>query len=287
MPNETGVKISYYLKNPISCPVCGARFQKEEMLSGGGRLIARDISDELRRGYQPSKKAGEVCPLNYPVTVCPECLYAAYHEDFPHISSDRVDMAQSQAVKRGRDLNMLFSVVDFSAPRNLVTGAASYLLAVGCYAFHAKERVPSFKKALSTLRAAWLMGDLDRKFPGQNYDQVQVMLYRKAAAYYQRVVELSQSGKERIDSIRNFGPDLDKNYGFEGVLFLTSLLTFKYSREQSTEQQVQTLENAKRTVSRVFGSGKKSKDKPSSIIELSRELYERIGERIEEIKAGA
>jgi uncharacterized protein (DUF2225 family) len=40
-------------------------------------------------------------------------------------------------------------------------------------------------------------------------------------------------------------------------------------------------------VSRVFGSGKKSKDKPSSIIELSRELYERIGERIEEIKAGA
>jgi len=34
------VAISYYSKDQVECPVCGAKFKREEMYSGGGRVIA-------------------------------------------------------------------------------------------------------------------------------------------------------------------------------------------------------------------------------------------------------
>jgi len=63
--------ISYYSKDQIECPVCGAKFKREEMYSGGGRVIAGDLTEELRRLYEPSAKYGEVYPLIYSMTVCP------------------------------------------------------------------------------------------------------------------------------------------------------------------------------------------------------------------------
>lgn len=281
---NSSVKVSFFLKNPIPCPVCGLSFKKEEMLSGGGRLIARDITDELRRVYEPSRKAGEVFPLAYPVNVCPRCLYAAYGEDFPLIPQNHVDAAYSQAIKRRRDIGMLFPVIDFNVPRNLLTGTASYLLAISCSSFHKRDRAPTFKKAVSALRAAWLLGDLHRTYPGQNYEQVQLMFYRKAMRYYDLVVSYAQSGQERIDAVKHYGPDLDKNFGFEGVLFISSLLAYKYGDQGTREERIARLEKAKRTASKVFGSGKSSKSKPSSIIDLSRDMFERLNARIEEIK---
>ncbi|MFW6180649.1 MAG: DUF2225 domain-containing protein [Spirochaetota bacterium] len=281
---NANVKVSFFLKNPVSCPVCSLSFRKEEMLSGGGRLIARDITDELRRMYEPSKKAGEVFPLVYPVNVCPGCLYAAYSEDFGVILQQQVDAAYAQSIKRRRDVGMLFPVLDFNAPRNLFTGTASYLLAISSYSFHKKERAPTFKKAISALRAAWLLGELHQRYPGQNYDQVQLLFYRKAMRYYDLVVGYAQSGVERIDAVKHYGPDLDKNFGFEGVLFIASLLAFKYGDQGTREERISRLEKAKRTASRVFGSGKSSRNKPSSIIDLSRDLFERINARIEEIR---
>ena len=54
------VAISYYSKDQVECPVCGAKFKREEMYSGGGRVIAGDLTEELRRLYEPSAKYGEV-----------------------------------------------------------------------------------------------------------------------------------------------------------------------------------------------------------------------------------
>lgn len=282
---ETSVKTSYYLKTSINCPVCGTEFKKEEMLSGGGRLIAKDITDELRRVYEPSKKAGEIYPLIYPVMVCPECLYAAYNDDFQMVSKDFLSIALSQKVKREHDVKLVFPIIDFRKHRNLFTGTASYILAIGCYSFIGEERAPTFKKAISSLRAAWLFGDLHIKYPDQNYDRLKTVMYKKAIGYYERSIKYAQTGEERIDSVKYFGPDLDKNYGFQGVLYTSSLLLFKYGEEED-EEEIVKLQNAKRVVSRVFGSGKSSKSKPSYILELSKDLYEKINTKIAELSKG-
>jgi len=280
------VKVSYYLKNPLTCPVCEVKFKKEEMFSGGGRIIAGDITDELRRNYLPSKKVGEIYPLIYSVTVCPECLYAVYSEDFLLIKEKNKPAALSQKVKRQRDIKLIFPIVDFRKPRNLFTGTASYLLAISSYSFLGKETAPTFKKGLSSLRAAWLFDDLDKKYPGQNYDRIRLILYRKAMSYYEKTVHIAQTGEERIDSVKNFGPDLDKNYGFQGLLFISTLLMYKYGDEENTEERIAKLEGAKRIISKVFGSGKSSKSKPSFILDASKDLYEKLNEKIVELGGG-
>jgi uncharacterized protein (DUF2225 family) len=280
-----GVRVSYFLKNPLTCPVCGNVFRKEEMLTGRGRLIARQTTNELRRTYEPSKKVGEeLNPLIYPVTVCPSCYYAAYPDDFLSITREYTGIALSQKTKRVHDISLLFPIVNFRRPRNLFTGTASYILAVGCYSFMPKDRAPSFKKGLSALRAAWLFSDLEKKYPNQNYDKLKRLMYRKAAGFYERTIAYSQTGEERIESVKHFGPDLDKNYGFQGILFIASLLLFKYGQSSDAEERVYKLENAKRTISRIFGSGKSSKSKPSQILDLSKDLYEMIGTEIERLK---
>jgi len=281
---DASLKVSYYLKNPVICPLCRTMFKKEELLSGGGRLIATDTTDELRRIYQPSKKFGEVNPLSYPITVCPHCLYAAYNEDFPHLPPINAAAALSQKSKREHDIKLIFPVLDFSKPRNLFTGTASYLLAIGSYSFHQKERAPTFKKGLSALRSAWLFGDLERKFPGQNYARIGEIMYRKAMVYYEKSIAYAQNGKERIDAVKNFGPDMDKNYGFQGILYLYTLMLYKYGKEDDRAARIQKLISAKRIISKVFGSGKSSKSKPSFILDISKELYEKVSEKVEELQ---
>jgi uncharacterized protein (DUF2225 family) len=281
---ENPMKISYYLKNSITCPVCGTEFYKEEMLSGRGRLIAKDTTDELRRIYEPGRKAGEIYPLIYPITVCPQCLYAAYVEDFQLIDKKDLDIALSQKGKRSQDIALLFPDLDYRRMRNLYTGTASYLLAVGCYSFHSKERAPTFKKGLSSLRAAWLFEDLHRKYQDQNYDKIKLMMYKKATDYYEKTISIAQTGEERVDAVKNFGPDLDKNFGFQGVLFISTLLLFKYGNHEETDKRIAKLQSAKRIISKIFGSGKSSKSKPSFILELSKDLYEKITSKIAELK---
>ncbi len=285
MPDKE-LKVSYYLKNPVSCPLCETEFKREELLSGGGRLIAAELTDELRRTYEPSKKYGEVYPLSYPVTVCPNCLYAAYYDDFSLIPPVNVPAALSQKVKRKLDIEMIFPVINFHQPRDLISGAASYLLAISSYSFHKKECAPTFKKGISALRCAWLFDDLNIKFPGQNYDRIRNILYRKSADCYEKSIAYAQNGRERIDAVKNFGPDLDKNYGFQGLLYIYTLLLFKYGSDENREERIQKLLLAKRIISKVFGSGKSSKSKPSFILEISKELYEKVGEKVEELKGG-
>jgi uncharacterized protein (DUF2225 family) len=281
---DSSLKVSFYLKNPVACPLCGTSIKKEELLSGGGRLIATDTTDELRRIYQPSRKFGEVNPLIYPVSVCPNCLYAAFSEDFPHIVQEYVPAALSQKDKRAHDVGLIFPNLDFTKPRDLMTGTASYLLALGSYSFHHKERAPTFKKGLAALRGAWMFGDLERKFPGKNYRILMVKMYRKAMGYYEKTISYAQDGRERIDGVKHMGPDLDKNYGFQGILYVYTLLLYKYGKEDDREAHIRKLTVAKRIISKVFGTGKSSKSKPSFILDISRELYDKVSEKVEELK---
>jgi len=282
---DSARRVSFFQKQQTECPVCSASFHREEMLSGGGRLIAKTITDELRRTYEPGRHAGDLNPLLYPVSVCPSCLYAAYPEDFPHIRGELVPIARSQRNKRREDIAAVLPEADFRKPRNLQSGAGSYILSIGCYSFQPKERAPTFKKALSSLRAAWTFDDLDKKYPSRGYGRIRLLLYRKAIDYYERTINFAQSGEERIDAVKHFGPDLDKNYGFQGVLFMFALLLFKYGDQEDKARRIAQLQSSKRIISRVFGTGKSSKSKPSLVLDRAKELYEKIGEKVEELSS--
>jgi uncharacterized protein (DUF2225 family) len=285
--NEKKPRISFRQKNPTVCPVCGAEFYREEMLTGRGRLIAGKLTDELRRLYEKSPKYGIIYPLAYVLNVCPKCLYTAFPKDFSHLEPDELQRLKGSTVKRIRNLYTLFPGVDFNKDRNLFLGAASYVLCVDCYGLRNKGVAPTVKRAICALRAAWLLGDLYKEMPEYPYDKLRDFYYKKATLLYAKVVELAQTGKEPFDkALAILGPDVDKNYGYDGVLYVSGILGKKYGESifKDKKKLLEFYENVKRSLSRLFGSGKSSKNKPSDLLYMTKDLYEEMGKRIEDLK---
>jgi len=274
--------LTFFSKTPITCPICDAKFYREELRTGRGRLNAGELTRELRRTYIPSQKYGEVFPLIYPVTVCPGCYYAAYHPDYLELPEEAIEPIRAAQQTRIANVELLFDSVDFSSPRRLEEGCSSYYLATTCYDHFDKITSPRFKQGLSCLRAAWLCTDLQRKRPNDNYDYLAQVFYRKARFFYTYAVELEQTGQQTLSGTRHLGPDLDKNYGYDGVLYLTGLLEFKHGPTSEAAQRRQALGRAKRTVARIFGMGRASKDKPAAILDSARDVYEEITKELGE-----
>ncbi len=280
MEHKTENSISFFSKEPVVCPVCESKFHTEELRTGRGRLNAGDLTEELRRLYLPSRKYGEVYPLVYPVVVCPECLYSSYQTDFMELPAEKSEEALSASDKRRETVTAAFGEVDFGSPRRLKEGAASFLLAMICYDYFPPVRNPVFKQGLSALRGAWLVSDLHKKFPGENYDYLSKLLYRKASFFYSLAVEYDGAGKQSLSEVGNLGPDLDKNYGYDGVLYCTALLEYYYGPDSDNAKRIKALELAKTTVARIFGMGKASKEKPGSLLEKAKELHASINEEL-------
>jgi uncharacterized protein (DUF2225 family) len=277
------LKISYRQKNSSICPVCSFEFHREDLLSGGGRLIAGKLSDDLRRNYEVSKKYGKIYPLAYAVNVCPSCYYSAYPKDFESLKPEEIKKLRDLTTARKKAIKKFFGGIDFNGDRELQTGAASYLLAVDCYSYRNKKVAPSFKIALSSLRAAWLFNDLAEGNPESPYKKISDFFYKKAYLAYVKVLDLMQTGGEAIETVGNMGPDTDKNWGYEGVLYLTAVLTVKIgSKEQDADKRMENFAKCKRYLSRLFGVGKTSKARPSDLLDKTRDLYDKINAMIEE-----
>jgi hypothetical protein len=217
-----------------------------------------------------------VNPLLYPVTVCPSCYYGAYERDFLEIPEERKANVDRSTDARLTSFRNICPSLDFNGPRGLREGLASYYFAIMCYDFFPREFAPVFKQGVSALRAAWVASDLDQSESGQHWDYVGRLFYRKARFFYAEAVEREQSGSESIPTSHHLGPDLDKNYGFDGVLYISGLLEYKYGPRKDAAKRVLALNRAKRTVSRLFGMGKASKSKPSAILDMARDLYATI-----------
>ncbi len=273
---DSSSSLTYISKSPIVCPVCDDKFHREELRTGRGRLIAGNLTQELRRLYEPSQKYGEVFPLVYPVTVCPSCYYAAYAGDFSKVPEGARDAILEETEKRTDSLRGVFDTLAFSEPRGLAEGIASYFFAIMCYEHFPKDVSPTFKRGLSALRAAWLSHDMHRKHSGENFDYMARVFYRKARFFYTRAVELEQTGKETISVAGHLGPDLDKNYGYDGVLYVSGYLEYKHGPTGDPQKRAEALNRAKRTVARIFGMGRASKNKPAAILDNARDLYEEI-----------
>ena len=276
-------KITFQSKDGITCPVCDTAFFREELLSGSGRLIAGTLTDELHRLYEPSAKYGEIFPLAYPATVCPNCWFtAADTKDFISFPDTGKNKAADDQEKRIQETKMIFPDVDFEKPRDLSAGAASQYLTVRCYDFFPKEFSPTIKQGLASLRAGWLLEDMDRKLPGQHYDWLAVLFKKKAQYFYNEAIRREQRGKETLSGLKVFGPDTDKNYSYEGALYLSALLTFKYGFQNDSMLRASALDEAKRTIARIFGIGKSSKNKPGPLLEHARNLYENLTKELNE-----
>jgi uncharacterized protein len=280
-------KVTFFEKKQTACPVCDTKFYREDLLSGGGRLIAGDLTKELRRLYEPSKKFGAIHPLVYPVTVCPVCYFSSLPGDFNALPEDAVRRAETGADERREAVTLLFPSLDFTAPRTLREGVASHFFAVSCCEYYDKKANPTFKAGQSSLRAAWLLNDLHAEEPGENWDHLALIFYRKALFYYQLALERESAGHEAFDQALAFGPDLDKNYGYYGVIYLAAYLEYKYGSTASAEKRAASLEYARRMMAKIFGVGRSSKNKPSAILDNAKEVYEAMGTELEGLKPGA
>jgi len=284
MVEESDKKVTFFSRNAIRCQICDNSFYKEELFSGGGRLMAGELAHDLRRIYEPSKKFGELFPLIYYIIVCPHCLFASFPMDF--IAGEIVKIKprlEADTLRRKDTVGMIFKDLNFTEPRRLTEGAASYFLAIMCYDHYDKKMSPTIKQGICALRAAWVFNDLHRKSPNENWEYLAKQFYRKSGFFYAQALDKEQTGAELLSGLKNLGPDLDKNYGYEGLLYLTAFLEYQYGSKQDIKSRVDKLEKLKRLISKMHGIGKASKSKPSVIINKAKDLYEEIGIEIAEL----
>lgn len=268
--------LTYFTKNAIECPVCGYRIFREEMRTGRGRQIAGRLTRELRREYEPSKQYGEVFPLIYPITVCPSCLAAAEAGDFAAMTPEIADILSDETDERAQYVESIFPSLDFAAPRTLREGVAAYILATVCYEHFPRDVSPFFKQGRAQLRGAWLASDLHRQEPSENWDYLAAALHRKARYFYRRAMLGEQDGTQPLSGAGYLGPDTDKDYGFDGVLYIAALLELDWGPRDDAAARIANLTDAKKTVARIFGMGRASRNKPAAILNNARDVYDVI-----------
>lgn len=280
---EKTLSITYYTKQSVICPVCKKPFPREELLSGGGRLIAGGLTDELRRTYEPSAKYGTIYPLIYSVAVCSHCDTAMLWNDMTSFNDSKTaDVLYNSSHERSEIVKNIFPHYDFKRDRTLLEGCAGYYLALLCYEKMPASYSPTIKKAQICLRLAWLCDDMNKLYPEKNYDFVRDTFYKKSLFLYQESLNLEMEHKESITNISSFGPDLDKNYGYDGVIYLSCLLEYKYGQRSDIKARLKKIESCKHSIARIFGLGKSSKAKPGPLLEHSRELYDNISAELKD-----
>jgi len=279
---EKELKITFQSKKVYECPVCSAKFNKEELLSGGGRLIAGKLTEELHRLYEPSAKYGEIFPLVYLAIVCPKCWFSSSDMDFPLLPKENLKKVKEENDKRMKEALLVFPDLNFQENRTLMEGAASHYLVMRCYDYYNKPTSPTIKQGLAAIRCAWLIDELHKRYPEQHYDWLGTLFRKKAQYLYCEALSREQSGRETLSGLKAFGPDTDKNYSYEGMLYMCAHLRYKYGPAHSPEERKDSLEEARRTIAKLFGMGKSSKDKPGAFLEQARKLYDTINKELSE-----
>ncbi len=275
-------KVTFFQKNDTVCPICETPFKKEELRQGGGRQIAGPLGDDLRRYYEASKKFGEIYPLIYSVLTCPRCYYSALASDFLTPDPKALEALRSEEEERKKFVSPLFEGLDFERPKTLLEGAASYLLCLMTYNHFSSSLSPTVKAAICALRAAWCFADLHKKYPSENWDYLEKVLYHKAKFYYTQTIDKEQSGEETVNASMFFGPDVDNNYGYDGVMYLTGWLEFHFGNRENEAARAESLATARRAIARLVGMGKSSKAKPSVLIDKAKDLHKLMGEAIKD-----
>lgn len=280
-------KLTYFKKELKECPICNAKFQEEIMFTGGMRQVSVTLTNELRTIYKLFN-GKPVAPFIYEVMTCPKCLYSALNMDFDEIypkiggisaSDKRMETVIEKKRLVLKDLNirkdMIKDIPDvlFTAEKNINTGLAAYILAEKCYDYFNEKQLPIVKKAMCSIRAAWLASDLNMEELSKDY-------YKKARNYYGEFT----SGTDNTTGIK-IGPDWGNNFGFDGARFLKALLDIKFLNEiENLKEKFEVLSSVRTTLSRLRGYGKASKDKVGPLLRLTEEMFELISPQYDKLK---
>lgn len=269
--------LSYWSKDKMTCPICRKAFDREIMRSGNGRMIAGPLTEELHRQFEPSAKYGRVYPLIYEIGCCPNCYSAFFWSDFGEkFSADLSDRLYETSDKRKKACEAIFPYFNLKKERTLFDGTAMYYLALMTYDLCPADFLPTMKKGIISLRLAWLCNDINTHCANHNYDYISQVFYRKALFFYQQAIINESQRTEKSSTLANMGPDMDKNYGWDGVIYLCGLLEYKYGQQEDIQLRLKKLNESKISIARIFGLGKSSKSKPGPLLEHARELYDNL-----------
>ena len=155
-----------------------------------------------------------------------------------------------------------------------------YYLALMTYDDFGPYMLPTMKQAILSLRLAWLTKDINLRCANHNYDLISQMFYSKALFFYQQAVIAETTKEEKSSTLANMGPDMDKNYGWDGVIYLCGLLEYKYGQQEDVQLRLKKLNESKTAIARIFGLGKSSKNKPGPLLEHARNLYDNLSKLV-------
>ena len=273
--------ISFFASNSTVCPVCDNDFKQEVLRTGGGRIIAGDLQEDLRRSYNPSPKYGLINPLIYSIVVCPNCLYATMPDDFKKPKPETITkVTNSQQNRKEYMLSIFGSEIDFKESRNSIAGVVSMFLALSTYSHFTKDFAPTAKKAICSIRASWLCKDLIEEFPDRQFDTLYWYFRHLAWKLYEQSIRYAESGQERFDNVKKWGPDVDTDYGYDGGLYLMSYLGFELKDFLDEKIQYKKFSYYQKSLAKVFGFGRSSKEKPSNILYIVKDLHSRMGDLV-------
>lgn len=272
--SEKVQRVTFFSKNMLTCPACGTEFQREELQTGRGRINAGDLTDELRRLYIPTQKYGTVNPLIYPIVVCPECFFAGLPSDMQKITETQISKISKDKANRLNLIRKIFGeTLNFKDYRNDITGLGSYILAFMNTVHLPKEFSPTARRGLYSLRAAWLADDVYKKTNLDHFKNLRQEMYRQALINYEHALERQMKNIEAFDGFVWMGPDVDTNFGYDGMLYITAVLTLKNLDLFSRQEQINKIGHTKIVLSKIFGIGKSNKEKPKALVSQSKNLY--------------
>ncbi len=275
---------TFFSKTPMECPLCQSEFYREDLKSGGGRLIAGKLTHDLRRLYEDNKKFGVIIPMIYSISVCPECYYAALYEDFYSLGKSREKLIEHQSTRENL-VQQLCPGINYHKVRNIEHGLMSYLLAIDCYKLMDKRQSPTLKRGILSLRVSWLASDMAKHYDKPVFASMKQIFYRKAAKYYGLALGYSQNGTEPFDGTKHIGPDTDKNWGYDGLLYLAGLLNYKLAEsDKNIERKGKTYIKVRRIMGKLYGRGQASKDKPTVILNNAKDIYDDLRKSIKQIE---
>ena len=217
----------------------------------------------------------------YEIGVCPHCYTALLWNDFKELKNkDAINNLFERREDRKSKVSTIFPYFNLKRERTLFDGCAMYYLALLTYSAVDKDLLPTMKSAFLSLRLAWLTEELNGVCPGYNYDYISQVFYKKALFFYQQAVINETQRIEKSSTLSNFGPDMDKNYGWDGVVYLCGLLEYKYGQKEDIQLRLKKLNESKTAIARIFGLGKSSKAKPGPLLEKSRDLYDMLSKEL-------
>ena len=86
-----------------------------------------------------------------------------------------------------------------------------------------------------------------------------------------------------MESLKTYGPDIDKDYGYDGIIYLIGILTYKNGKKTDAAFRKKDLEDARSYLGKLFGLGKADYDKPKEILEKSKDFHMIISDEIKEL----